>query len=323
MRSLTVAISTYDRRDAVAQQLAVLAEEIRAEPDPDDIEVVVVIDGSRDGTEELVRGLRFPCALRAAWQPNGGLASTRNRALAEAKGDYIWFLDDDVLPAPGTLARHRAAHGDGVPILMGPCPLAPTASTVLPLLEYYDWLYAELARAGRVERFNLFSAANTSGLVEVFEGVGGFDNSFVTYGKEDFEVGYRLLRDGIPILFDPEAVAWHHQDRTVREYCRRAFPEGENSVRVVRLHPDTVDDMIPVGWYRRHFELLHRLHVRTAGRLRLVSSIATVMAQIEHARSRGRRRRWIDLAYFSGLAAGIAAADPSGRLVGRLLEPGR
>jgi GT2 family glycosyltransferase len=323
VKTLTIAISTYERRAAVARQLEVLAGEVGRQADPFDIDVLVIVDGSRDGTEALVDRTPFPSKLRAVWQPNGGLASTRNRALEHSEGEYIWFLDDDVVPAPGTLARHRAAHEQGLDVVMGPCPLDPSTTTVAPLVEYYPWLYDELASTGAVTRFNQFSAANTSGRVQVFEEVGGFDATFTTYGKEDFEIGYRLLQQHVEIAFDPEAVAWHHQHRTVREYCARAFDEGVNTVRVVSLHPETVDDMIPKGWYRHNFVRLNRLHVRTERRLRAVWSLATVLAEVEHRRSGGRGRRWIDLAYFTGLAAGIAAADPSGGLLGRLLEPDR
>ncbi len=73
-------------------------------------EVVVVSDGSTDGTDEWLAGYAAPYALRPIGQPNGGPARARNRGIQEAGGEIIVFLDDDVEPVPEFLARHAAPH---------------------------------------------------------------------------------------------------------------------------------------------------------------------------------------------------------------------
>ena len=66
-----------------------------------------------------------------------------------------------------------------------------------------------LESAGRVDRFDRFTVANASGPTSLFRSVGGFDERFVEYGFEDFELGYRLLAADVTILFDRGAIAWH------------------------------------------------------------------------------------------------------------------
>lgn len=83
-------------------------------------ELVVVDDGSRDGTGAVacaVRDAHPRRAIHVVWQPNGGVARARNRGLCEARGRYIQFVDADDLLLPGALAAIGAviaAHAPDV-----------------------------------------------------------------------------------------------------------------------------------------------------------------------------------------------------------------
>jgi len=96
MPEITVGISSYNRKDLLREALrSVLAQH------GVDFEIVVVDDGSTDGSAEMVER-EFP-AVRVFRKPNGGDSSAKNMAAQKALGKYLVFLDSDDLMLPGAL----------------------------------------------------------------------------------------------------------------------------------------------------------------------------------------------------------------------------
>ncbi len=101
MPKISVGVSAYNRKDYLRQTLnSLLAQRYR------DFEIIVVDDGSTDGTRAMVE-TEFP-QVRYFYKENGGDASAKNRAVAEARGEYVVFLDSDDLFFPDSLERLAA-----------------------------------------------------------------------------------------------------------------------------------------------------------------------------------------------------------------------
>ena len=117
MTKVTVAIASYNMENYLPAAIdSALAQ------DHDDVEILVVDDGSTDDTREIVS--RYERRVRYAYQENAGVTNAYNRALELAKGDYVHFLDADDILTPSTIGRLAAlldekptaglAHGDAL-----------------------------------------------------------------------------------------------------------------------------------------------------------------------------------------------------------------
>lgn len=93
---ISVIMPAFNAEDHIAEALAsVYAQSVQ------DVEIIVINDGSTDGTAELVRR-DFP-DVRVISTSNGGVARARNRGIAEARGEFVAFLDADDIWLPGKL----------------------------------------------------------------------------------------------------------------------------------------------------------------------------------------------------------------------------
>ena len=104
MAEISVVIPCYNCRDTICETLDSLAGRFR------DFEALLIDDGSTDGTADVIARYMetSDLPLRCIRQDNAGVSAARNRALDEAAGDYILFLDSDDLFAPGYLAAVSA-----------------------------------------------------------------------------------------------------------------------------------------------------------------------------------------------------------------------
>lgn len=110
----SIVIPTYNRMKELDQALA----SSFAQPG-EDIEILVIDDGSTDGTADTLAKVDDP-RLRVVRQANAGTTHARNRGVAEARGQYIVWLDSDDMLMPGTLAAYREhLQQDGPDVIFG------------------------------------------------------------------------------------------------------------------------------------------------------------------------------------------------------------
>jgi glycosyltransferase involved in cell wall biosynthesis len=108
---VSVVIPTYNRLHTLPATLASVWAQTYAP-----LEVIVVDDGSTDGTQAYLARQTDP-RLRVIMQENGGPALARNAGIAAAQGDYVRFVDSDDLLYPTAIARAVACFQAGAPTL--------------------------------------------------------------------------------------------------------------------------------------------------------------------------------------------------------------
>lgn len=165
------------------------------------VELIVVDDGSSDGTPEFAAG--FGERVRVLRQRNAGPAAARNRGMAAARGELVAFLDADDVWLPGKLRAqvdHLRSHPEvgivygaflrwsaGPDGSFGPPPVPPGADPGVPLVrEQSGWIYTGLLFD------NIVHVITAMLRKPVVDRLGGFDESLRT--GEDYDFWLRASR---------------------------------------------------------------------------------------------------------------------------------
>ncbi|HET7129084.1 MAG TPA: glycosyltransferase [Gaiellaceae bacterium] len=232
-------IPTHERREVVTTSVRRLADQEDAPP----FEVIVVVDGSTDGSAESLRGLALPFQLTVLEQPNRGAASARNAGARAARGDVLLFLDDDMEAHPRLIAEHMQSLEEGAAVVIGHVPLHPETRDSFLARGVGAWAEARAHRIeasdGALELHDLLTGQMSISR-SLFLGVGGFDDDFTrrgTFGNEDLDLGERLRATGAAIVFNPRAVSFQRYVVAPRQYLRQWREAGRADVLFALKHP--------------------------------------------------------------------------------------
>jgi glycosyltransferase involved in cell wall biosynthesis len=249
----SVIIPTYNRKRFLHQTLASLAQQSCP---PDCFEVIVVDDGSKDGTEQVARD-QFPFPLHYLWQANKGDAAARNTGAAASEAEFLVFVDDDIVLAPDFLRLLLAAHGDerkrivvGTSILWledNDPPLAtqreereqpPVPTVPIPFVD--------------VCSNNMSLRREAYAAVGGMEGL-GFSGSSIWC---DVDFSYRAQKLGFTFHRSRYAICWHqdYTERSLQTRMQRNYKVAYRAVALFKKYPELVRDlpmfadMTPVQW---------------------------------------------------------------------------
>lgn len=234
----SVVIPTYNRLDSLTRVLEALERQVTA-----DTEVVVVDDGSTDGTWRALQRWRGRLPLVTLRQGNSGPARARNRGTATATGEVVLFLGDDTVPGEGWLATHLEEHrvhsGETLAILGY---TAFPAGDDSPFRRFINELGAQfgyllIERADRVP-FNFFYTSNISLPRRVLLELGGFREDFPAAAWEDIEFAYRAVGRGLRLRYQPRARVEHQHCILPRTFRRRQRTAGRSAAIFAALHPE-------------------------------------------------------------------------------------
>ena len=229
----SVVIPTYRRRETLAHCLAAWEKQA---PRDLDFELVVIDDGSDDGTADLLANHRpRRHGFRFARQDNAGPARARNRALALARGELVLFTGDDIEPAPDLLHQHLEAHrrqADPKTAILGlTCwpEGAPTTATMRHIdgVGAQQFSYHFFEDGAEYDFRHLYTSNISLHRALLDREVEGFSTDFPAAAFEDAEYGYRLAHHGLRIRYHRAAVAWHHHPYEARGFFRRQMRCGE------------------------------------------------------------------------------------------------
>lgn len=217
--NLSVVIPVHNGGENLRLCLEALAQSTRR---PD--EVIVLDDASTDGSGEVAQ--QFGARVLRLPGPPRGAAVPRNRGAAVASGDLLVFLDADVAVHTDVLEKMDRAmteHGD-IAALFGSYDTCPRAQSLVS--RYKNLLHHYVHQQGRGEASTFWTGCGAIRR-EVFESVGGFDESFRAI--EDIELGTRVRQAGYRIWLCPDVQVTHLKRWKLRSLLRsdifdRAIP---------------------------------------------------------------------------------------------------
>jgi glycosyltransferase involved in cell wall biosynthesis len=249
--AVSVVIPTYNRREELRQSLETLtAQEFPAK----EFEVIVADDGSSDDTAEVAASFDGPLRMKYVFQEDLGhrAAAARNMGARSAAAPVLAFLDSGTLAGPGFVGGHVAAQSEpGRRTVLGYCygynafraeKWVPDSFGTASLPEvvrlnadeplFRDIRHRDFDQVGfdltkLISPWNYYYTMNCSVRAADFWAVGGFDETFTSWGFEDTELGYRLYRDGVAITMSRDA--WTVEVSESSGVTRRFYSQMRNA----------------------------------------------------------------------------------------------
>jgi GT2 family glycosyltransferase len=210
-----------------------------------DYEVIVVNDGSTDGSAAIIE--RYP--FRVITTRNQGVSAARNEGLRAATGEIIAYIDSDARADPDWLSYLATTFLESDVVGVGGPNLVPPED---------KWLAKCVYRSpGGPTQVMLDdeSAEHIPGCNMAFrkwalEEIGEFDPIF-RKAADDVDICWRLLDRGYRIGFSPSAVVWHHRRPSVKAYWRQQAGYGESEALLERKHPNKFNPWGHTFWAGR------------------------------------------------------------------------
>ncbi|GIW09461.1 MAG: hypothetical protein KatS3mg061_0518 [Dehalococcoidia bacterium] len=226
---VSVVIPAYNAATTLSACLtALLHQTVPLDP----AEIIVVDDGSHDGTAATAACL----GVRVICQPHTNQAVARNRGAKAARGTILLFTDADCEPAPDWVERMLAPFAD--PTVAGVKGRYRTRQRgIVPrfIQQEFEQKYDHLRRSRQLDFIDGYAAGYRR---DIFFALGGFDPHYPPV--EDIELSFRAARQGYRLVFAPDAVVYHRHRDTLRDYARTKARAATLWVEVYRAHPTKI-----------------------------------------------------------------------------------
>jgi GT2 family glycosyltransferase/glycosyltransferase involved in cell wall biosynthesis len=242
--AITLIVPTFNRLRILKKCLAALeAQSFSAK----EFEVIVIDDGSSDGTETMMREYQPPFHLQYLRQNNSGTGAARRSGVAHAQGEYLLLMNDDTICDPDLIEQHilrqRELGSERWAVLGNfEYPAEAKRRAFTHFLRTGSFMFPQIdMEAGFPYPYSHFITCNLSIRRQAVVDAGSFDATYKL--SEDTELGIRLFEMGYGVLYHPAAHAWHdHLPYAVGNLIRRARVYGEDYFHMFRRHPRVIKE---------------------------------------------------------------------------------
>lgn len=249
MLVMSIIIPTYNREDSLPKVLSALLLQQKA---LQNIEVIIVDDGSTDKTASIVEGYKdkFSFNFRYLYQSNSGAPTARNLGIREARGRIVLFLDSDIIPSEELIPAHLRFHeeyqldnfalrgvtkfcsGDSNSVRFTEISEVQNDDHSVVAEEYTELCWAD------------FVSSNISLKKSFLIQKGLFDKELSAY--QDVELGYRLGKENLKLYNSNKALGHHYHPVNLDQYLKYAEKYGKSLAIWYSKSPNLVRDLIQI-----------------------------------------------------------------------------
>jgi glycosyltransferase involved in cell wall biosynthesis len=215
--------------------------------DPATAEVIVVVDGSHDGSFGALQQMAADePRLRPFWIENRGRTGAWQFALEQARCPAVLSIDQDVVAHEGLVSGHAALHAAGPNrVVLGYMPTRkPPRRPGSFVIDRYAEEYERVCEAWERDSSAILRrlwGGNLSLPREAFLAVGGCDAGVGLQYSHDHELGLRLRSLNLEPIFDRRLRADHHFERSVEGFLNAGRQQGRDLAIIGRLYPDELE----------------------------------------------------------------------------------
>ena len=227
---VSVIVPAYNARKTISQCIeALLSQKYPRE----NYEVIVIDDGSADGTADAVKA--YP--VKYMYQRNQGPATARNAGVREAQGEIILFTDSDCVPSDNWIAEMIKPFEDKEVVAVKGGYKTRQKSMVARFAQIeFEERFEMLKKTESIDMVDTYSAGYRK---EIFLQMGGFDPYFPVANNEDTELSYRMSKLGYKMVFNPDAIVYHlNHPSSIRRYTKLKFWRGYWRTVVYKRFPE-------------------------------------------------------------------------------------
>lgn len=312
---VTVAVCTRNRTDSLRRCLTALRR-----LDYPHLDLLIVDNAPDDDATATLVAEAFP-EMRYVCQPVPGLNWARNLAIEEARGEIVAFTDDDVIVDQGwvqALARLFRENADVAAVtgLVLPYELQTEAQQLFELYGGFErgfkreWTRGNRAWAGFNGRFFIGSGrfgtgANMAFRKSIFTQIGYFDPALdvgtITNGGGDLDMFFRVIHEGLTLVYEPRAMVWHRHRQSYDELRTQIINNGigfyAHVVRNLLAYPREWRGILYLmiwwwlWWYARRFLLSFKPSFTFPRTLILAEFWGTFRGLTRYQRARRRAAR--------------------------------
>lgn len=241
MLQLSVILCTYNRAHYLEKVFASLIHQTLPKSC---FEIVLIDDGSADHTLEVVHRFQDALPIKYFFQSNSGLAAAKNAGIVRAEGEILFFFDDDDSAAPTLLERHVKLHHSYAEenyAVLNYTTWAPSLK-ITSLMRFltdvgcYLFGYPRIFDKDILD-YTYFWGGRSSCKRSFLDKYGSFNPRF-RFGCEDIELGYRLSKHGLKVVYDAKAISYMERPLKLDDFLNRLLKQGRSQYHFSTMYKE-------------------------------------------------------------------------------------